>query len=97
MIPEIVRWQTPVIHMRRTATQDYELRGQPIKAGDKVVIWYISGNRDEEHIEHPNQFIVDRTRPRRAHVVWIRHPSLPGQPAGGNAVEDPVGRGAAAD
>lgn len=64
LIPEIVRWQTPVIHMRRTATQDFELRGQQIKAGDKVVIWYISGNRDEEHIENPNQFIVDRVRPR---------------------------------
>jgi len=64
LIPEIVRWQTPVIHMRRTATEDYELRGQRIKAGDKVVIWYISGNRDEEQIENPNQFIVDRTRPR---------------------------------
>jgi cytochrome P450 len=64
LIPEIVRWQTPVIHMRRTATEDFELRGQQIKAGDKVVIWYISGNRDEEHIENPNQFIVDRARPR---------------------------------
>jgi cytochrome P450 len=40
------------------------LRGQQIKAGDKVVIWYISGNRDEEQIENPNQFIVDRARPR---------------------------------
>ena len=64
LIPEIVRWQTPVIHMRRTALADFELRGQQIKAGDKVVIWYISGNRDEEHIENPNQFIVDRVRPR---------------------------------
>jgi cytochrome P450 len=64
LIPEIVRWQTPVIHMRRTATEDFELRGQQIKAGDKVVIWYISGNRDEEQIENPNQFIIDRARPR---------------------------------
>ena len=64
MIPEIVRWQTPVIHMRRTAMADFELRGQQIKAGDKVVIWYISGNRDEEQIENPNQFVIDRVRPR---------------------------------
>lgn len=64
MIPEIVRWQTPVIHMRRTAMQDAEIGGKAIKAGDKVVIWYISGNRDEEQIENPNQFIIDRRRPR---------------------------------
>src|ERR1700761_759217 len=64
LIPEIVRWQTPVIHMRRTATEDFELRGQQIKAGDKVVIWYISGNRDEEQIENSDQFIIDRARPR---------------------------------
>ena len=64
LVPEIVRWQTPVIHMRRTATADAEVGGKPIKAGDKVVIWYISGNRDEDAIENPNQFIVDRRRPR---------------------------------
>ena len=64
LIPEIVRWQTPVIHMRRTAMQDAEIGGKQIKAGDKVVIWYISGNRDEDHIENPNQFIIDRRRPR---------------------------------
>ena len=64
MIPEIVRWQTPVIHMRRTAVQDAEIGGKPIKAGEKVVIWYISGNRDEEQIENANQFIIDRRRPR---------------------------------
>ena len=64
MVPEIVRWQTPVIHMRRTAMADFDLRGNQIKSGDKVVIWYISGNRDEDQIENPNQFIVDRVRPR---------------------------------
>ena len=64
LVPEIVRWQTPVIHMRRTSTADAEIGGKPIKAGDKVVIWYISGNRDEDAIENPNQFIVDRRRPR---------------------------------
>ncbi len=64
LVPEIVRWQTPVIHMRRTATADAEIGGKQIKAGDKVVIWYISGNRDEDAIENPNAFIVDRARPR---------------------------------
>ena len=63
-ISEFVRWQTPVIHMRRTALEDAEIGGKPIKAGDKVVIWYISGNRDEEMIERPDEVIVDRKRPR---------------------------------
>ncbi len=64
MIPEIVRWQTPVIHMRRTAVTDAEIGGKQVKAGDKVVLWYISGNRDEDQIENANQFIIDRRRPR---------------------------------
>ncbi len=63
-VSEIVRWQTPVIHMRRTAVADAEIGGKPIKAGDKVVVWYISGNRDDDAIERPNEFIVDRRRPR---------------------------------
>ena len=50
--------------MRRTATEDAEIGGKTIKAGDKVVIWYISGNRDEEASSEPNEFIVDRARPR---------------------------------
>ena len=64
LVPEIVRWQTPVIHMRRTAVADAEIGGKQIKAGEKVVIWYISGNRDEDQIENPNQFVIDRRRPR---------------------------------
>jgi cytochrome P450 len=64
MVPEIVRWQTPVIHMRRTAKEDAQIGGKRVKAGDKVVIWYISGNRDEDAIESPDQFIIDRRRPR---------------------------------
>ncbi|HUN44359.1 MAG TPA: cytochrome P450 [Acetobacteraceae bacterium] len=63
-VSEIVRWQTPVIHMRRTAMADAEIGGKTIKSGDKVVVWYISGNRDEDAIEHANEFIVDRRRPR---------------------------------
>jgi cytochrome P450 len=65
MVPEIIRWQTPLAYMRRTAAVDTELGGQSIKKGDKVVMWYISGNRDEEAIENPNAFIIDRERPRQ--------------------------------
>ncbi|MEA2736979.1 MAG: hypothetical protein QOH05_286, partial [Acetobacteraceae bacterium] len=64
MVPEIIRWQSPIVHMRRTALADAELGGKQIKAGDKVVMWYVSGNRDEESIDRPNEFIIDRARPR---------------------------------
>ena len=65
MVPEIVRYVTPVIHMRRTASRDTELGGKQIKAGDKVVMWYVSGNRDADAVEDPNRFIIDRARPRQ--------------------------------
>lgn len=65
MVPEIIRYQTPVIHMRRTAVTDFELGGKTIRTGDKVVMWYISGNRDDEAIEEPDRFIIDRARPRQ--------------------------------
>jgi len=65
MVPEIIRWQTPLAYMRRTALEDTELGGKPIKAGDKLAMWYISGNRDEEVIEHADRFIIDRARPRQ--------------------------------
>ena len=64
MVPEIIRWQSPIVHMRRTATADAELGGKQIRKGDKVVMWYVSGNRDEESIDRPNDFIIDRARPR---------------------------------
>jgi cytochrome P450 len=60
-VEEIVRWATPVIHFRRTATQDVELHGQTIKAGDKVVLWYNSANRDEEFWGDPYRFDIMRT------------------------------------
>jgi cytochrome P450 len=63
-VPEVIRWQTPLAHMRRTALEDFELQGKKIKKGDKVVMWYVSGNRDEEAIEKPYEFIIDRARPR---------------------------------
>jgi cytochrome P450 len=64
-VSEIIRWQTPVIHMRRTTSRDTELGGKAIRAGEKVVMWYISGNRDPDAIEDPDRFIIDRARPRQ--------------------------------
>ena len=60
-VEEIVRWASPVIHFRRTVTRDTEIRGVKIKAGEKVVMWYNSGNRDEEIYENPHQFNIART------------------------------------
>ena len=65
MIPEIIRCQTPVVSMRRTATQDTILGGKHIRKGEKVMMWYVSGNRDEEMIENADQFIIDREKPRQ--------------------------------
>ncbi len=65
MVSETIRYQTPLAHMRRTATRDVELGGKTIKAGDNVAMWYISGNRDETMIDNPNAFIIDRERPRQ--------------------------------
>ena len=69
MVAETVRWQTPVIHMRRTALQDYELGGKQIKKGDKVVMWYLSGNRDEAVFDDADKLIIDRPN-ARAHVAF---------------------------
>jgi len=69
MVSEIIRWQTPLAHMRRVALEDVELGGRTIKKGDKVVMWYISGNRDGDSIENPDQFIVDRANPRK-HIAF---------------------------
>lgn len=60
-VEEILRWSTPVIHMRRTCTQDSVIGGQSMKAGDKVVLWYCSGNRDEAVFDDPFRFDVTRT------------------------------------
>ena len=65
LVPEIIRWQTPLAHMRRTALRDAELGGKTIRKGDKVVMWYLSGNRDSEVIEQADRFIIDRARPRQ--------------------------------
>ncbi|MBV1882062.1 MAG: cytochrome P450 [Pseudomonadales bacterium] len=64
MVPEIIRYQTPLTHMRRTVTKDFNFKGKEFKKDDKIVLWYVSGNRDETVIEHPYEFIIDRERPR---------------------------------
>ncbi|MDD9897192.1 MAG: cytochrome P450 [Gammaproteobacteria bacterium] len=64
MVSEIIRWQTPLAYMRRTAVRDTELGGKHIKAGDKVIMWYVSGNRDAEVINRPNDFWIDRPNAR---------------------------------
>ncbi|MGQ2948345.1 MAG: cytochrome P450 [Blastomonas fulva] len=65
MVPEIIRWQTPLTHMRRTALEDSEIGGKRISKGDKVVMWYLSGNRDETVLDRPEEFIIDRKNPRQ--------------------------------
>lgn len=64
MVSEIIRWQTPLAYMRRVAKKDVELNGQTIKKGDKVVMWYVSGNRDERAIDQPDHFMIDRKNAR---------------------------------
>ena len=64
-VQEIIRWQTPLAHMRRTATADTVLEGQQIKAGDKLVLWYLSANRDESVFADADRIIVDRPNARR--------------------------------
>ena len=65
MVSETIRWQTPLAHMRRVAKEDVEFGGKTIRAGELVVMWYLSGNRDETVIERPDDFIIDRDRPRQ--------------------------------
>jgi cytochrome P450 len=64
MVSETIRWQTPLAHMSRVAMRDIEIGGKTIKKDDRVVMWYISGNRDDAVIENPNAYIIDRERPR---------------------------------
>ena len=64
-VPEFVRWQSPVAYMRRTALEDLEIGGKTVRKGEKVAMWYVSGNRDETAIERADEFIIDRARPRQ--------------------------------
>jgi cytochrome P450 len=60
MVNEIIRWQTPLAHMRRTATQDAAIGGKQIRKGDKIILWYVSANRDDTVIPRANEFLIDR-------------------------------------
>jgi hypothetical protein len=100
LVPEIIRWQTPLAHMRRTALCDTELGGKQIKKGEKVVMWYLSGNRDSESIENADQFIIDRARPRQHlsfgfgihRCVGNRLAEIPAHPVAGTAAALPAHR-----
>ncbi len=65
MVSETLRWQTPLAHMRRIATRDVELGGKTIRKGEKVIMWYVSGNRDERNIEQPDRYWIERPRVRQ--------------------------------
>ena len=69
MVSEIIRWQTPLAHMRRIAKTDVEVGGQQIHAGDKVVMWYLSGNRDESAFDTADELVIDRPN-ARSHVSF---------------------------
>ncbi len=64
-VSEIIRWQTPLAHMRRTAIEDVDVSGYQIKAGDKVVMWYLAGNRDQSMFSHPNMLDIARKNARQ--------------------------------
>jgi cytochrome P450 len=65
MVAEIIRWQTPLAYMRRTANVDCEIRGREIKAKDQILMWYVSGNRDEDVFDNANKLIIDRPNARK--------------------------------
>ena len=69
MVSEIIRWQTPLAYMRRVATRDVHFGGQFIRKGDKLLMWYASGNRDERQFEDPDAFRIDRKN-ARTHMAF---------------------------
>jgi cytochrome P450 len=69
LVPEVIRWQTPLAHMRRTALADTEIAGTRIKEGEKVVMWYVSGNRDEDMFENADTLVIER-RNARNHISF---------------------------
>jgi cytochrome P450 len=69
LVPEVIRWQTPLAHMRRTALADTEIAGTTVKEGEKVVMWYVSGNRDEDMFENADNLVVER-RNARNHISF---------------------------
>lgn len=76
VVEEMVRWVTPVISMRRTATRDVEMHGKTIAPGDKVVMWFTSANRDERAFERPDEFIGDRLPNEHLGFGWGQHACL---------------------
>lgn len=75
-VEEMVRWVSPVLSMRRTATRDVELHGKTVKAGEKVVMWFCSGNRDERVFAEPDRFIGDRSPNEHVGFGWGVHACL---------------------
>jgi cytochrome P450 len=69
MVSEIIRWQTPLAYMRRIAKKDTVLNGQFIRKGDKLVMWYASGNRDERVFDRPDELVIDRKNARN-HIAF---------------------------
>ena len=65
MVAEVIRWQTPLAYMRRTANHDCEIGGKQIKKGDQVLMWYVSGNRDESVFENANELDIERPNSRQ--------------------------------
>jgi cytochrome P450 len=65
---EFIRWASPTMHFRRTATREFELHGKTVKEGDKVILWFVSGNRDEEAFANP--FEIDVARAPNRHVAF---------------------------
>jgi cytochrome P450 len=65
LVSEVIRWQTPLAYMRRTALEDVQMHGKTIKKGEQIAMWYASGNKDERFFDHPHEFIVDRKDARR--------------------------------
>ena len=95
LVPEIIRWQTPLTHMRRCAVRDVVFKGKTIRKGDAVVLWYISGNRDSSAIERADEFVIDRPPAPATPFLRLRHPPLPRQPLGGAATKGALGRDSA--
>ena len=69
MVSEIIRWQTPLAYMKRSVLKDTELGGQKLRAGEKVAMWYVSGNRDPEVFKNPDKFLIDRPN-ARSHMAF---------------------------
>ena len=92
MVHEIIRWQSPVAHMCRTAMEDVELHGQTIRKWDKVVMWYVSGNRDEQKIANADRLIIDRPRANQHLSFGFGIHRCIGRRLGRNAVAHYLGR-----